>query len=381
MAVLTKGIFVLFTISSGLFCLWSYQRQWSKPVSLKWLAALSLSSLFVAPELVALYLQFNQPTVGTGLEPVASSFKFFFWDSQFGRFLNTGPIRNLHGDPLYFARVFLYGFVPWTIVFIVAMKAHFKAFGGASSSERAAFIFLISSFSCTFLLFSATKFQMSYYIDIVLPFAAIVCAHFLSNSMVSRPLFIAQMCLLFLLALLVIALGIYVNNSTLLATIALACIGLLCFLYATRLQSLNYRAIINSVLVTDLAYIFLTLLTTLTFTHYGLAFNAARLFGKRSGVPIYVYKMPEVARELALYTRAPCYEFDSMEPPVSPKSDYYLVVRHSQTQELHLEAAQFRHLAAMKLAVHKTGTFDRLLKFAKGTGPLQTIDFIQFHTP
>ena len=378
MAVLTKGIFTLFTIASGFFCLWAYQRQWSKPFSLKWLAALVLSLLFAAPELVALYLQFNQPTAGTGLEPVVSSFKFFFWDSQFGRFFNTGPIRNFHGDPLYFVRVFLYGFLPWTMVFIVAMKAHFKAFGHACSSERAAFIFLTSSFLCTFLMFSATKFQMSYYIDIVLPFAAILCARFLSTATVSRALFIAQMCLLSLFAFLVIALSIYVNNSTLLGAVCLICIGLLCFFYATRAESFNYRAIIYSVLLTDMAYIFLTSLTALTFTQYGAAYNAARLFGERTGVPIYVYQMPEVARELALYTTAPCYELETTEPLVRLKGNYYLVVRHSQAQELHFETAQFRHLAAMRLAVHKTGTFDRLLKFARGTGPLQTIDFLQF---
>jgi hypothetical protein len=91
--------------------------------------------------------------------------------------------------------------------------------------------------------------------------------------------------------------------------------------------------------------------------------------------------MPEVARELALYTTAPCYELENSEPLIPLKGDYYVVARHSQTQELHLEAAQFRYLAAMNLAVHKTGTFGRLLKFAKGTGPLQTIDFIQFHAP
>jgi 4-amino-4-deoxy-L-arabinose transferase-like glycosyltransferase len=377
MAVMTKGIFTLFTISSGFFCLWLYQRQWSKPCSVKWLAALSLSLLFVAPELVALYVQFNKPTVGTGLEPVVSSFKFFFWDSQFGRFFNTGPIRNSRGDPLYFVRVFLYGFLPWTIVFIVAMKAHFKAFGHASSSERAAFIFLISTFSCTFLMFSATRFQMSYYIDIVLPFAAILCAHFLSTSVVGRALFTAQMCLLFLLALVVIALSVYLNNSTLLGMVSLICIGLVYFLYATRAETFNYRAIIYSVLVANMAYIFLASLTALTFTRYGVAPNAVRLFGARSGVPIYVYKMPEVAKELALYTTAPCHELENAESLTPLKGNYDLVVRHSQAQELDVAGPQMKHLTAMKLAVHKTGTFDRFLKLAKGTGPLETIDFVE----
>ncbi len=86
MAIMTKGIFTLFTIASGFVCLWLYQKQWSKLFSIKWLIALSLSLLFVAPELVALHLQFNQHTASTALEPPISSLKFFFWDSQFGRF-------------------------------------------------------------------------------------------------------------------------------------------------------------------------------------------------------------------------------------------------------------------------------------------------------
>ena len=135
MAIMTKGIFTLFTISSGLVCLWLYQRQWTKLFSIKWLAALILSLLFVAPELVALHLQFNQHTGSAGLEQPISSFKFFFWDSQFGRFFNTGPIQNRNGHPLYFVLVFLWAFLPWTLIFFAAAYAQFKAFGRAVSSD------------------------------------------------------------------------------------------------------------------------------------------------------------------------------------------------------------------------------------------------------
>ena len=130
-----------------------------------------------------------------------------------------------------------------------------------------------------------------------------------------------------------------------------------------------------------MAYIFLTLLTALTFTQYSVAHTAVRLFSERPGAPIYVYQMPEVARELALYTSAPCYELENTVPLIPLKGSYYLLVRHNHAQQLHFEAAQPRYLGAMKLAVHKTGTFDRLLKLAKGTGPLETIDFMQFYGP
>jgi hypothetical protein len=258
------------------------------------------------------------------------------------------------------------------------MYALFRAFGHAISSERAAFIFLSGMFFCTFLMFSATKFQLDYYIDIILPFAAILCARFLNNSDIGRSLFITQMGLVLLLALLAIGLSIYVMNFTLLATISVSCIGLLYYFYTTRAESLNFRATLYSVLAIDIVYLFLTLLTALAFTQYSVAHNAVKLLGKQSDTPIYVYQMPEVARELALYSTAPCYEIDTAESLNQPKGKFYLLVKHDQVQQLHLQSAQFVQLASMELVVHKTGTFNKLLKLAQGTGPLETIDFLQY---
>lgn len=381
MAIMTKGIFTLITISSGLVFLWLYQKQWMKPVSIKWLSALALSLLFIAPELVALHLQFNQHADSAGSGHPVSSFKFFFWDSQFGRFFNTGPIQNHNGHPLYFVLVFLWAFLPWTMVFFAAVRAQIKTFGHAASSERAAFIFLGGAFSCTFLMFSATSFQFDYYTDIIFPFAAILCARYLGNSNVGRPLFVQQAGLMFLLALVTIALSVYVLNHALLAVTAAALVGLSYYFYRTRKMSLNFRTAIYSALSINLVYIFLTLLTALTFMQYSVAYNAARLFGKQSGVPIYVYQMPEVVRELALYSEAPCHEIDSVESLMRTEGNYYLLVRRDQEQQMHLGIPRFRQIASMELVVHKTGTFNKLLQLAKGTRPLETIDFLKSSPP
>lgn len=381
MAIMTKGIFTLFTISSGLVCLWLYQKQWSKLFNIKWLAALILSLLFVAPELVALHLQFNQHTGSSGLEHPISSFKFFFWDSQFGRFFNTGPIQNRNGHPLYFVLVFLWAFLPWTLVFFTAVRAQLKAFGKAVSSERGAFVFLCGAFGFTFLMFSATQFQFDYYIDIILPFAAILCARFLIASDINRRLFFLQMGLICLLVLLAVALGIYVMNFTLSAVIAVILIGLLYYFYMTRVESFNFRTVLYSVAAINLLYVFLSLMTALTFTQYSVAHNAAKIFGKQPGMPIYVYQMPEVARELALYSEAPCHAIGTVESLLQIKGSYHLLVRHDQEQQLHLESARFNQLASMELVVHKTGTFNKLLQLAKGTWPLETIDFLQSSGP
>ena len=375
MAVMTKGIFTLFTISGGLVCLWLYQKQWTKLFSAKWLAALILSLLFVTPELVALHLQFNQHPANPG-QPV-SAFRFFFWDSQFGRFFNTGPIQNRNSHPLYFVPVFLWAFLPWTIVFFAAAYDSIRRFGRADSPGRAAFVFLFGAFSLTFLMFSASRFQFDYYIDIIFPFAAIICARYLTNSNVGLRLFVAQTGLACMLVLLAIALAVYVLNFILLTAIAAALIVFLYYLYAIRAESRNFRSIFYSVFAINLLYMFLVLMTASAFTHYSVAHNAAKLFGRRSAMPIYVYQMPEVARELALYSSAPCYAVDNTVYLSQIKGTYHLLVRHDQTEQLHLEPPRFSRIAEMDLVVHKTGTFNKLLRLAGGTWPLETIDFLQ----
>jgi 4-amino-4-deoxy-L-arabinose transferase-like glycosyltransferase len=380
MAIMTKGIFTLITITSGLVCLWAYQKQWSKLVSVKWLFALALSLLFITPELVALHLQFNQPAENAASGTQVSSFKFFFWDSQFGRFFNTGPIQNRNGHPLYFVLVFLWAFLPWTMVFFAAIKAHLKAFGSAIETERAAFVFLAGAFSCTFIMFSATSFQFDYYTDIIFPFAAILCAHYLDSN-VSRTLFIVQMGLLLLLALIAVSLSIYVMKPALLIVIAVFLIVMPYYFYTTRSTSRNFKTAIYSALTINLVYLFLTLLTVLTFMQYSVAYNAASLFGRQPSIPIYVYQMPEVKRELALYSKAPCHEVDDAESLMQVEGKYYLVARHDQMQQLHLDPSRLSSIANMDLVVHKTGTFNKLLQLARGTRPLESVDFLESSPP
>jgi len=230
-------------------------------------------------------------------------------------------------------------------------------------------------------MFSASRFQFDYYTDIIFPFAAILCARFLIASDISRRLFIAQLGLICLLALLAIALSIHVMNFTLLSVIAVISIGLMCYFYATRAESFNFRAILYSVAAINLLYVFLSLMTALTFTQYSVAHNAAKIFGRQPGMPVYVYQMPEVARELALYSEAPCRAIDNAESLLQLKGSYHLLVRRDQEQQLHLEPARFDQLASKELVVHKTGTFNKLLQLAKGTWPLETIDFLQSSGP
>jgi 4-amino-4-deoxy-L-arabinose transferase-like glycosyltransferase len=388
MAVMTKGIFTLFTIFSGLGILWLYRREWLQALSPKWLAAYALSLLFVAPELIALQMQFSSPAQVSGAAQPVSALKFFFWDSQFGRFLNTGPIQNHNGSPYYFVLVFIWAFLPWTLIFPAAVRGELRGFRARPFRERAAFVFLTSAFAASFLMFSATKFQLDYYIDIIFPFAAILSAHYLQERIIGRSLFFAQMGLLALLALIATALAIYIHSAPLLALTAAFLVALAFAAYRTRGAPLNFRAIVYSVLTVNLVYAFLALMTAQAFLQYSLPYNAARILGSsaaRAGapaeIPVYVYQMPEAEKELALYSKAPCYQTSGIDPAHPPAAHYYLVIRHEQAIGLPLPAGQFRQTATLDVVVHKTGPFNKLLQLAKGERPLERIDILEVGAP
>src|SRR5512135_2986876 len=213
-AVMTKGVFTLITITSGLVCMWMYQRQWNKLWSGKWLLAFALSLLFTAPEVIALYLQFDShPEKVVFGQTGVSGIRFFLWDSQFGRFFNTGPIKNTNGHPLYFVLVFLWAFLPWVPVFVAAMVSGVRKFFMHSVGERAGFVFLCGAFFITFGLFSATSFQLDHYTVILFPFAAIICGKFLHDWLPQakgRALVIAQLVITLLLVALAAGLSAYV---------------------------------------------------------------------------------------------------------------------------------------------------------------------------
>jgi 4-amino-4-deoxy-L-arabinose transferase-like glycosyltransferase len=90
MSVMTKGVFTLITITSGLVCMWLYLGQWRKLWSAKWLLAAVLTCLFMAPELMALYLQFD---VNPQKKPVGARPGFWYPFLSMGQ--PVGPVFQI----------------------------------------------------------------------------------------------------------------------------------------------------------------------------------------------------------------------------------------------------------------------------------------------
>lgn len=180
-ALMTKGIFVLVVLGVGLFALLAFKRTWSRLFHWKWLAAAAGVALFLLPELASLYLQFDsRPDKQVFGRTQVSGLRFFFWDSQFGRFFNTGPIQNQKGSPWFFVHNLAWTFFPWLLALLAAGTAAARqAVARAPVDDADAQVFLWATFLTTFGLFSATSYQMDFYLPIVFPYAVILCARWL----------------------------------------------------------------------------------------------------------------------------------------------------------------------------------------------------------
>lgn len=213
-AVMTKGIFALLTIGGGFVVYWIINREWKEFINYRWYLFVLLIFIFIIPELYCLYVQFDThpEKIVFGTTNV-SGLKFFFWDSQFGRFFNTGPIQG-SGDPSFFLHTTLWAFLPWSIVFYIGVV---KLFSKKNRLAKKAQWIIFASAALTFFLFSLSKFQLPHYIIILFPQFSMISANYLfsvfdsASVKMQKAIFIIQNIIFIVAGALVIFLAIYMQ--------------------------------------------------------------------------------------------------------------------------------------------------------------------------
>ncbi|GAB3943963.1 hypothetical protein GCM10028805_10940 [Spirosoma harenae] len=178
-ALMTKGCFVLIPIGAGLGLHWLLTGHWRELLNWRWYVAIALSFVFTLPEIYCLYQQFDlHPEKVVFGKTGVSGIRFFFWDSQFGRFFNTGPIKG-EGDKFFFVHTLLWAFLPWSLPLYVSVG---QAISGLIKRKSVLPEYVtLGSGLATFALFSLSSFQLPHYMNIVFPFFAILTAQFLAN--------------------------------------------------------------------------------------------------------------------------------------------------------------------------------------------------------
>lgn len=176
-AVMVKGIFVLIPVFCGFIIYWAFTKQLKELLKPKWWGAIVLIFIFITPELYSLYAQFDlHPEKTVFGQQGVSGLKFFFWDSQFGRFFNTGPIKG-KGDLSFFLHTTLWAFLPWSVLFYTGVVYLFKKHSRSILPPET--IIIWSSAFITFLLFSFSKFQLPHYILVIFPQFSIITTLYL----------------------------------------------------------------------------------------------------------------------------------------------------------------------------------------------------------
>jgi len=238
-AVMTKGIFVLITIGGGFVIYWIRSRQWKEFINYRWWLMVILIFIFIIPELYSLYVQFDlHPEKVVFGRTNVSGLRFFFWDSQFGRFFNTGPIKG-HGDPSFFLHTTLWAFLPWSIIFYIAVIQLFRTKRQYADHQK---WIIYGSAALTFVLFSFSGFQLPHYIVIIFPqFSIITAAYLISlNSAKNiKKLAFLQNTLLIIAALLVFVLCFFLKLNNSFLVIIISAVILIIYTVFFRKQEIN----------------------------------------------------------------------------------------------------------------------------------------------
>lgn len=234
-AVMTKGIFALIPIGGAVAGELLIKKNWAMVFSFRWILAVVLVLLFISPELYTLYVQFDlHPEKVVFGKTNVSGLRFFFWDSQFGRFFNTGPIKKSNGDITFFLHTILWAYLPWCLLFYTALYQFFKK---NTRRPAGAEWYCVSGALLTLLVFSVSKFQLPFYITIVFPFFSILSASYICNVKSAssvKAIKIAQWVVCVVMLLLIGAIQYFFRPQVYLSAILLFLIPVVLFTVVSR---------------------------------------------------------------------------------------------------------------------------------------------------
>ncbi|MGI4899054.1 MAG: ArnT family glycosyltransferase [Janthinobacterium lividum] len=213
-AVMTKGVFALIPIGASVIGELIFKKRYAEMLRLKWLLAVLLTAIFILPEIYSLYVQFDsQPQKITLQNAHQSGIMWFLWDSQFGRFINSGPITRKSGSLFFYIHTLIWAFAPWFFMLIYAVFINLKKI--VQKQQLNEYFSLCAALSM-WLIFSLSRFQLSFYTNIIFPFFAIIIASVLRNVL-SKAVFtyfkIAQLVQAGLLFLAILAFNYFLHPA------------------------------------------------------------------------------------------------------------------------------------------------------------------------
>lgn len=182
LAFSTKGQIALLVIGIAMLCHLAYTRKWAALIHWKVLVALLVFALTITPMLYAYYLQFDMhPEKIVRGRGDRSGIFFIFWEQSFERLSGEGMGEN-SSDYFFFFHTFLWVFVPWTVLGILAYGNRIKTFFKLKFAYDPKYEFLtLGTITLFFLIASFSQFKLPHYLNIIIPLFALLTASYLYN--------------------------------------------------------------------------------------------------------------------------------------------------------------------------------------------------------
>jgi 4-amino-4-deoxy-L-arabinose transferase-like glycosyltransferase len=351
-AIMTKGMFALVPIGSAITGQLIITRQWRSLFNIRWLIATILIMIFILPELWCLYQQFDlHKEKNVFGQKGVSGIRFFFWDSQFGRFFNTGPIKG-HGDPFFFVHTALWAFLPWSLIMFAAVFQFIKK--GIKYPQTKEW-YCISGALLTFLLFSASGFQLPHYLNIVFPFFAIITAQYLNyadGKKTIRAISIVQVIVIILMLLLIGALQYFFRPEVLSVFTVLTLLILFTLLvFQPRfIRIYDYQKIaIRTLLVSFIVNLYLNLSFYPSLIHYQASSEAAVWINNHNtqNLPV-VARIDDNATPFEFYSNKPVIAFNAGEKQILPATPFLLYTTVDEIKGLNAKGLHTQTLATFE---------------------------------
>ena len=327
-AVMTKGIFALIPVFGAIAGHLLITKQWSLLFNYRWLIAAALVLLFMLPELWSLYQQFDaHPEKVIFGRTGVSGLQFFFWDSQFGRFFNTGPIKKASGDPFFFLHTTLWAFLPWCILFYIGLVQFVRQ---SFAKPQAAHWYNLGGAGLTFIIFSASKFQLPHYITIIFPFFAILTAQYIYNLQGVKRIKLINTIQLFIICLMMVVIGAlnfyFQPTGVSLTTVFILALAILLIVVVTlRAQPGKYKVYFQSAAVVLFVNLYFNLIYYPQLTTYQADSEAAFYLNENNPAKLPVVKViNSYSYAIDFYSVAPLVYYRMGQENVLPNRPFLL---------------------------------------------------------
>jgi len=124
-AFATKGQIAILVIGFPLLCHLAYTRKWKAFIDWRVLVALVVFAITITPMLYAYYLQFDMHP--DKIIRGKGGIFFIFWEQSFERLSGEGIGKN-SSDYFFFFHTFLWVFLPWSVIGVIAYARRIKSF-------------------------------------------------------------------------------------------------------------------------------------------------------------------------------------------------------------------------------------------------------------